>query len=151
MIEQYDPASGEIYDGDPMELVALDMAGLDEDAMLALFPTPVQAAGALLMAREAVRRAPTALRGARNALRAAERSHRVTLGKVTQELARDYPGMGVTERRTMAHADTRVVDAQDAIDTAWLVLEYARDWDMALGRDVKLLISINANFRMEHR
>ncbi|PPG35186.1 hypothetical protein C5E10_06235 [Pseudoclavibacter sp. RFBG4] len=113
MIEQYDPASGEIYDGDPMELVALDMAGLDEDAMLALFPTPVQAAGALLMAREAVRRAPTALRGARNALRTAERSHRVTLGKVTQELA--------------------------------------RDWDMALGRDVKLLISINANFRTEHR
>lgn len=152
MIERIvDTESGEVMDLEPIELVALDMAALDEDAMLALFPTYTQAAGALILAREAVRRAPMALREARQQLRRAEQDHRITLGKVTKELASEFVGYGITERRTMAHADKRVAEAQDTVDTMWIALEYAKDWDVALNRDVKLLISINANFREVHK
>ncbi len=34
---------------------------------------------------------------------------------------------------------------------AWLLLEYARDYDRAIGRDIDILRSLNANFRGEHR
>lgn len=148
--EHVDEATGEIVER-PIEVVAVDIARLDEDELLAMFPTPVQAAGALLKAREAVMRAPAALRAAKDALRRAERDHKLAVGLATRDLAERFPDMAVTERAKLAVTDSRVIDAQDRLDTAWLALEYARDWDRALGRDVELLRSVNANFRQEHR
>ena len=57
MNDHVDPWTGEIVKS-PVDLVALDLAKLNEDELIALMPTPVQAAGALLHARDAVRRAP---------------------------------------------------------------------------------------------
>ena len=42
-------------------------------------------------------------------------------------------------------------EAQEARDTAWLLFEYARDYDRAIGRDIDILRSLNANMRGEHR
>jgi hypothetical protein len=57
--------------------------------------------------------------------------------------------MSVSERQKLAASDARVGEAEEARDVAWLALEYAKDWDRALGRDVELLRSVNANFRAE--
>jgi hypothetical protein len=131
--EYIDPETGEVVER-PIELVASDIANIDEDQLIALFPTPAQAAGALLLARQKVARAPRALRDAKMQLKAAERDLRVITGRVTLELAA---------------SDARVGEAEEARDVAWLALEYAKDWDRALGRDVELLRSVNANFRAE--
>lgn len=150
MADHVNEATGEIVER-PIEVVAVDIARLNEDELLALFPTPVQAAGALLKAREAISRAPAALRAAKETHRRAERDLRLAVGLATRDLADSYPDMSVTERAKLAVTDQRVIDAQDALDSAWLALEYAKDWDRALGRDVELLRSVNANFRQEHR
>jgi len=146
--EFIDPETGEVVER-PIELVASDIANIDEDQLIALFPTPAQAAGALLLARQKVARAPRALRDAKMQLKAAERDLRVITGQVTLELADKYDGMSVSERQKLAAADDRVGEAEEARDVAWLALEYAKDWDRALGRDVELLRSVNANFRQE--
>lgn len=148
MSEFIDPETGEVVER-PIELVASDIANIDEDQLIALFPTPAQAAGALLLARQKVARAPRALRDAKMQLKAAERDLRVITGQVTLELADKYDGMSVSERQKLAAADDRVGEAEEARDVAWLALEYAKDWDRALGRDVELLRSVNANFRQE--
>jgi hypothetical protein len=146
--EFIDPETGEVVER-PIELVASDIANIDEDQLIALFPTPAQAAGALLLARQKVARAPRALRDAKMQLKAAERDLRVITGRVTLELADKYDGMSVSERQKLAASDARVGEAEEARDVAWLALEYAKDWDRALGRDVELLRSVNANFRQE--
>jgi hypothetical protein len=146
--EYIDPETGEVVER-PIELVASDIANIDEDQLIALFPTPAQAAGALLLARQKVARAPRALRDAKMQLKAAERDLRVITGRVTLELADKYEGMSVSERQKLAASDARVGEAEEARDVAWLALEYAKDWDRALGRDVELLRSVNANFRAE--
>ncbi|WP_282824113.1 hypothetical protein [Gulosibacter sediminis] len=148
MSEFIDPETGEVVER-PIELVASDIANIDEDQLIALFPTPAQAAGALLLARQKVARAPRALRDAKMQLKAAERDLRVITGRVTLELADKYDGMSVSERQKLAASDARVGEAEEARDVAWLALEYAKDWDRALGRDVELLRSVNANFRQE--
>lgn len=148
MSEFIDPETGEVVER-PIELVASDIANIDEDQLIALFPTPAQAAGALLLARQKVARAPRALRDAKMQLKAAERDLRVITGQVTLELADKYDGMSVSERQKLAASDARVGEAEEARDVAWLALEYAKDWDRALGRDVELLRSVNANFRQE--
>ena len=148
MSEFIDPETGEVVER-PIELVASDIANIDEDQLIALFPTPAQAAGALLLARQKVARAPRALRDAKMQLKAAERDLRVITGRVTLELADKYDGMSVSERQKLAASDARVGEAEETRDLAWLALEYAKDWDRALGRDVELLRSVNANFRQE--
>ena len=150
MGEFIDPETGEVV-ARPLDVVAVDIAALDEQELMQLFPSPVQAAGALLKARQVVARAPIALRKAKEALRAAERDQRVAIARATLELADRYPEMSVSERTKLAEGDPRVIEAREAHDTAWIALEYARDWDRALGRDVELLRSVNANFRSEVR
>ncbi|MEF3322284.1 hypothetical protein PV375_01060 [Gulosibacter sp. GYB002] len=143
-----DPMTGEVVQR-PLEVVAVDIAALDEQELAQLFPTPVQAAGALLKARQAVARAPYALRKAKEKLRAAERDLKLAIARATLELAEQFQGMSVSERSKLAEADTRVIDARETADMAWIELEYAKDWDRALGRDVELLRSVNANMRAE--
>ena len=143
-----DPMTGEVVQR-PLEVVAVDLAALDEQELAQLFPTPVQAAGALLKARQAVARAPYALRKAKEKLRAAERDLKLAIARATLELAEQFQNMSVSERSKLAEADARVVDARETADMAWIELEYAKDWDRALGRDVELLRSVNANMRAE--
>lgn len=148
MTPEVDPETGEVR---PVELVPLDIGTVDEHMLVQGMPTPQQAAAALIRAREVLRRAPAALDTARQELKGAERDHRVELAKATIRALDEYPDLSVTERKTLAHADARVIEAQERLDIAWLALEYARDWERALGRDIELLRSLNANLRGEHR
>lgn len=146
--------TGEVEENDPtgMELVPLNLAALNEDELLALLPTPVQCAGALQYARQVAARAPKALNELRHALADRERELTIALAVAARDLLAKYPRMPMTERRDLARAeDDRVRDAQEARDNAWLLLEYARDYDRAIGRDIDILRSLNANFRGEHR
>ena len=148
MTEFINRETGEVVER-PLEVVALDIAALDEQELAQLFPTPVQASGALLKARQAVARAPYALRQAKEKLREKERDLKVAIARTTLELADSHPNLSVSERTRLAEADPRVIEAREEQDVAWLALEYARDWDKALGRDVELLRSVNANMRAE--
>lgn len=149
------PITGEVDEvetvpGTDVELVPLNLAGMDENALLALFPTPVQAAGALIQARIVARRAPAALNTYRTKLKRAETDLKVQIAVAVRDLVEDYPKATLTERRMLAYTVDRVKTAQDAADTAWLELEYARDFDRAIGRDIDILRSLNANLRGEH-
>lgn len=150
------PLTGEVDEdtspGTDIELVPLNLAALSEDELTAMFPTPMQCAGALVYARQVTARAPKALNDYRTKLKAAERELTVALAMGARDLLSEYPRMPMTERRDLARAlDERVMAAQEAVDTAWLLLEYARDYDRAIGRDIDILRSLNANFRGEHR
>ncbi|GAB6857317.1 hypothetical protein [Microbacterium xylanilyticum] len=146
-----DEATGVVEDA-PMELVPLNLSALSEDELLAMLPTPVQCAGALQYARQVAARAPKALNELRRTLAERERELTIALAKGARDLLTEYPRMPMTERRDLARAeDTRVREAQEARDEAWLLLEYARDYDRAIGRDIDILRSLNANFRGEHR
>ncbi|ABR10446.1 MULTISPECIES: hypothetical protein [Bacteria] len=135
-----------------LDLVPLNLAELSEDQLLAMLPTPVQCAGALQYARQVARRAPKALDSLRTKLKAAERELTIALAIGARDMLATYPRLPMTERRDLARAtDDRVRTAQEAVDEAWLLLEYARDYDRAIGRDIDILRSLNANFRGEHR
>lgn len=149
MSETVNPITGEVSDA--LELVPLNLAELDEDALLALFPTPIQAAGALIHARQVSSRAPAALNAYRSALVAADRKLAVLTAVAVQGLRAEQPRAALTELRMIAAADPRVIEAQDARDEAWLLLEYARDYDRAIQRDIDILRSLNANLRTEHK
>ncbi|GAT73584.1 hypothetical protein MHM582_2078 [Microbacterium sp. HM58-2] len=146
--------TGEVTDDDAagMELVPLNLAALSEDEILAMLPTPVQCAGALQYARQVAARAPKALNKLRTALAERERELTIAVAIGARDLLAEYPRLPMSERRDIARAtDSRVQEAQEARDTAWLLLEYARDFDRAIGRDIDILRSLNANFRGEHR
>lgn len=149
-------ATGEVEEtatipGTDVELVPLNLAALDEDEIAQMFPTPAQAAGALLYARQVAARAPGALNELRTKLKAAERRLTIAVAIAARDLLTEYPRMPMTERRDLARAiDKDVLAAQDEVDTAWLLLEYARDYDRAIGRDIDILRSLNANLRGEH-
>ena len=151
------PITGEVeepqnFPGTDTALVPLNLAGMSEDDILAMFPTPVQAAGALLYARDVARRAPAALDHYRTALKTAERELRIAVALAAEQLLSMYPRMPMSERRDLARAiDDRTMAAQDAVDTAFLQLEFARDFDRMIGRDIDVLRSLNANLRSEHR
>lgn len=151
------PLNGEVEDaetfpGTDIELVPLNLAHLDEDAIAAMFPTPAQAAGALLYSRQVASRAPAALNGYRTALKRAERDLTIAIALGAERMLETYPRMPMTERRDLARAtDPKVKAAETARDEAWLLLEYARDYDRAIGRDIDILRSLNANLRTEHR
>lgn len=135
-----------------MDLVPLNLAALSEDELLKMLPSPVQCAGALQYARQVAARAPKALNELRQALSDRERELTIALAVAARDLLSAYPRMPMTERRDLARAeDERVKNAQEARDEAWLLLEYARDYDRAIGRDIDILRSLNANFRGEHR
>lgn len=147
------PITGEVADepGTDIDLVPLNLAGLDEDAITAMFPTPVQAAGALLYARQVAARAPAALNRYRTALKAADKALTIAVALGARDLLSEYPRLPMSERRDLARAtDPKVREAEEARDTAWLLLEYARDYDRAIGRDIDILRSLNANLRGEH-
>lgn len=135
-----------------MDMVPLNLAALSEDELLAMLPTPVQCAGALQYARQVAARAPKALNELRTALAERERELTIALAVAARDLLSAYPRMPMTERRDLARAeDARVRKAQENRDDAWLLLEYARDYDRAIGRDIDILRSLNANMRGEHR
>lgn len=148
-----DESTGEVLEpGTDVELVTLNLAGMNEAELLALFPTPVQCAGALLKARAAVTRAPAVLNEYRTALAARERDLTIALAKAARDLLADYPRMPMTERRDLARAESSAVrEAQEARDTAWLLMQYAKDRKDSLFEDIGILRSLNANFRGEHR
>lgn len=152
-----DQKTGEVVDdetfpGTDAHLVPLNLGALNEDELLALFPTPAQAAGALMQARQVNSRAPGALARFRTELLAAENELRIAVALGAEELLQIYPRMSMTERRDLARAiNDRAKAAQEARDTAWLQLEYARDFERAIGRDIDILRSLNANLRGEHR
>lgn len=148
--------TGEVDDDDlpgtEIDLVPLNLAELSEEQLLEMFPTPVQCAGALLYARQATARAPKALNQLRTKLKTCERELTIALAIGARDLLADYPRMPMTERRDLARAEVeKVRKAQESVDEAWLHLEYARDYDRAIGRDIDILRSLNANMRGEHR
>lgn len=147
MVDALNPITGEV---EPMELVPLNLAALNEDDLIAMFPTPIQASGALLHARHVNARAPHALNTYRSQLVTAEKHLRIAIALAMRDLAAEFPRASMTERRLLAAADERVVTAQDARDTAWLLLEFAKDYAKAIANDIDILRSINANFRQEH-
>jgi hypothetical protein len=142
-------ATGEVTDA-PMELVPLNLAALSEDDLLAMFPSPIQAAGALMHARQVNARAPHALNEYRTQLMTAERELRIATALAVRDLLAEFPRSNITERRLLAADTDRVKQAQEARDTAWLLLEFARDYAKAIAQDIDILRSLNANLRQEH-
>lgn len=145
-----DPFTGEVAETPGMDLVPLNLAALSEDELLAMFPSPVQAAGALLKSRHTNARAPHALNEYREAMRKAERKLQLATAKTVRDLAAEFPRTTLTERKLLAVEDDRVIAAQDEYDTAWLMFEFARDYAKAIAQDIEVLRSLNANFRQEH-
>lgn len=147
-----DERTGEVDESPGVELVPLNLAGLDEAELLGMFPTPVQCAGALLRARASVTRAPAVLNEYRNQLATRERDLTIALAIAARDLLAEYPRMPMTERRDLARAvDDRVRTAQEVRDDAWLALQYAKDKKDALFEDIGILRSLNANMRGETR
>ncbi len=130
-----------------IELVPLNLGELDEEQLLAMFPTPVQCAGALLVARQTLAEAPAVLNDRSRALKDAKRNLIIARGYAYQKAQ----GRDAATRRLVAESDADVIAAWEAVDTAELALEYARDVRRSLTEDIEILRSLNANFRGEHR
>lgn len=141
-----DETDGTVTEG-AVELVPLNLTLLNEDELLAMFPTPVQCAGALLMARQMIAQAPAVLAERSKAVKGAKRNLIVARGYARQRAA----GRDAETRRLVAESDADVLIAWEAIDTAELALEYARERRKSLSEDIEILRSLNANFRGEHR
>lgn len=141
-----DDATGTVAESG-VELVPLELAALDEDEILALFPTPVQCAGALLKARALIAHAPAVLAARSKAVKDAKRNLIVARGYARQRAV----GRDAETRKLVAESDADVLHAWEAIDVAELALEYAREMRKTLTEDIEILRSLNANFRGEHR
>jgi hypothetical protein len=141
-----DETDGTVTEG-AVDLVPLNLTLLNEDELLAMFPTPVQCAGALLMARQMIAQAPAVLAERSKAVKDAKRNLIVARGYARQRAA----GRDAETRRLVAESDADVLIAWEAIDTAELALEYARERRKSLSEDIEILRSLNANFRGEHR
>jgi len=134
-----DQETGEVTEATAsVDLVPLNLAGLDEDDLLHLFPTPVQCAGALLQARTAIARAK-AVKDAKRVLAAAR-------GYARQ----NAQGRDAETRKLVAESDASVIEAWEHLDVCELALEYARERRKSLSEDIDILRSLNANFRGEH-
>lgn len=86
----------------------------------------------------------------------AERSKAVKDAKRNLIIARGYArqaaaGRDAETRRLVAESAPEVLTAWEAIDTAELALEYARERRKSLSEDIEILRSLDANFRGEHR
>lgn len=141
-----DDATGTVAESG-VELVPLDLAALNEDELIQLFPTPVQCAGALLKARAMIAHAPAVLAARSKAVKDAKRNLIVARGYARQAAI----GRDAETRRLVAESDADVLKAWEAIDVAELALEYAREMRKTLSEDIEILRSLNANFRGEHR
>lgn len=141
-----DDATGTVAESG-VELVPLDLAALNEDELIQLFPTPVQCAGALLKARGMIAHAPAVLAARSKAVKDAKRNLIVARGYARQAAI----GRDAETRRLVAESDADVLKAWEAIDIAELALEYAREMRKTLSEDIEILRSLNANFRGEHR
>lgn len=143
----FDPDTGELVEAAAsVELVPLNIAGLDEDQLLELFPTAVQCAGALLIARARIGKAPGVLAARSAAVKAAKRELIVARGYARQ----CAEGRDAETRKLTAESDADVIKAWERIDTAELALEYARELRKSLSEDIEILRSLNANFRGEN-
>src|SRR5690606_36937666 len=89
MSDHVNPITGEVSES--LELVPLNLAALDEDALRELFPTPIQAAGALIHARSVAARAPHALNVYRSALVSADRKLAIATALAVRDLQADFP------------------------------------------------------------
>jgi hypothetical protein len=138
----------EIEPGSTVELVPLDLVSLSEDELLELFPSPVQVAGALHIARARIGRAPVVLKDLSAALKVAKRDLLIAKGK-SYRAAREA-GFNITDARAYSAFDDPVIEAQEAVDDAELELEYGRDLRKSLTTDIDILRSLNANIRAEH-
>lgn len=145
-----DTATGEVRDDEQTDiaLVPLHIAELDENELLALFPTPVQCAGALLIARERIANAPGALERLSGQVRAAKRALIVERAKARIRFRRE--GWNVGDSKDLAESDDVVKAAVEAVDDAELALEYGRDLRRTLETEIEILRSLNANMRREH-
>lgn len=145
-----DDKTGEVSEpvpGRELQFVPIDMAGMDETELLALFPTPVQAAGALLVARRLIAEAPDIINRRSAALKDAKRQLLVAKGYARKRAT----GRTAEDRRVEQEADPQVITAGEWVDTCELALEYARERRKSLTEDIEILRSLNANFRGEHR
>ena len=142
-----DQTTGEVTENTPsVDLVPLNLAGLDEDEILHLFPTPVQCAGALVQARQAIARAPEILAGRSKAVKDAKRVLAAARGYARQ----NAQGRDAETRKLVAESDASVIEAWEHLDLCELALEYARERRKSLSEDIDILRSLNANFRGEH-
>lgn len=145
-----DPVTGEIIESpENMELVPLNLAALDEDAIAHLLPTPGQIHAALIIARGKNAKAPSVLSKYRGKLKRAETTLKIQLGLAVKLLREDFPRATLTELRDLAYSDDRVRAAVDARDDAWLMFEYAKDFAGMIAEDIEILRSINKNLRSE--
>lgn len=146
-----DPETGEVREsGDPIGMVPLELASLSEDELARRIPTPEQCSLALMKAREALTRSPGALNTASAAVKAARRELAATIGSAVMAIGREMGG-SVEERRRVVMGRPEVLEAQENLDRAELALEYARNWQQVLMKDVDILRSLNVNWRREHR
>lgn len=142
----FHPDTGEVLEATPsVDLVPLNLAALDEDELLHLFPTPVQCAGALLQARQAIARAPEILAGRSKAVKDAKRLLAAARGYARARAE----GRDIETRRLVAESDAEVIKAWEHLDVCELALEYARERRKSLSEDIDILRSLNANMRSE--
>lgn len=140
-----DPQTGEVVE---LALVPLDIARLNEEELHQMFPSPVQVAGALLIARERISRAPAALEDLASKVKAAKRD--LTIARGTAFVTARKAGYTIADARAYAEIDDATTTAQEAVDTAELALEYGRELRRTLTTEIDILRSLNANFRQEH-
>lgn len=145
-----DPVTGEVIDSpEQMELVPLNLAALDEDALAQMLPTPGQLHAALIIARGKNAKAPSVIADYRAKLRRAENDLAVARGLAVKSLREDFPRATLTELRDIAQSEDRVREAVDRRDDAWLLFEYAKDFARMIGEDIEILRSLNKNLRSE--
>lgn len=149
MTETVNPVTGEVEDAPSvLELVPLDLVNLSEDDLIAMFPSPVQVAGALQIARARIGHAPGVLKDLSKAVKTAKRDLLIAKGKAYRDARQ--AGFNITDARNYAEVDGPVIGAREAVDDAELELEFGRDLRKSLTTDIDILRSLNANFRAEH-
>lgn len=144
-----DTATGEIRDDAPdLALVPLHIAELDEEALASLFPTPQQAVGALIIARERLREAPAVLQQRSSDLKQAKRRLIVAQGMSFVALRRE--GRTIADARAERDVAPEVQRAQEQVDTCDLALEYAREVRRTLEVEISMLQTLVRYLTGEH-
>lgn len=146
-----DQATGEVVDeqAPALEIVPLNIADLDEESVAALFPTPRQAVGALLIARERIREAPAVLQGRSQALKQSKRKLLVAQGMAFVALRQQ--GRTIADARAARDIADDVQKAMEDADVAELSLEYAREARRTLEVEISMLQTLVRYLTGEHR
>lgn len=138
--------TGEVTGGGAsVDLVPLNLTGLDEDELLQMFPTPAQCTAALMSARAAIARAPDIMVARSKAVKDAKRVLAAARGYARARAT----GRDADTRKLTAESDPDVLTAWENLDIAELALEYARERRKSLSEDIEILRSMNADFRRE--